>query len=109
MKYIITESQLYRVVFRYLDIHRFIKIENENDIYFVHSENNEFSEITYQKKYKTCNIDNNLISLVSDFFSLNRKDAIEIIGRWVEYNLQMQVNDIWGSNKGGITALRIKK
>ena len=109
MKYIITESQLYRVVFRYLDIHRFIKIENEDEIYFVHSENNEFSEITYQKKYKVGNVDNKLISLISDFFSLDFKDAKEIIRMWVEHTLQMRVYDMWPANKDGVTSLRIKK
>ena len=73
------------------------------------SEDSEFSEITYEKKYKACNIDKGLISLISDFFSLDNKESKEVIGRWVEYTLQMPVNQIMLSNKGGITALRMGK
>ena len=109
MKYIITESQLYRVVFKYLDMHRFTKLETNDKIYFGYSEDSEFSEITYDKRYKLCNIDKNLISLISDFFSLDNQESKEVIGRWVEYTLQMPVDQIFLSTKGGITALRIGK
>ena len=47
MKYIITESQLDRVIFKYLDNQDFIQIEKDGYIYFLNSENDVYSEIVF--------------------------------------------------------------
>jgi len=111
MKYVITETQLYRAVFRYLDIHRYKTVETEENIYFMEFIDGEFSDITYDKKHKFCSVDTKLLKLVTAFFSLppDLKEAKVIIGKWVKYTLQMEVNNVWPSNKGGITALRVEK
>ena len=84
MKYLITESQLDRVIFRYLDNQDFIQIEKNNSIYFVNSENDEYAQIRYDKSDGWCGITYELIEKISSFFSLDEYDSEEVIGRWVE-------------------------
>ena len=52
MKYIIKESQLSRIIFRYLDKQDFTQIEKGDTIYFVNSKNSKDSQILYDKKHK---------------------------------------------------------
>lgn len=105
-----TESQLYKVIFRYLDIHRYKIVDVGKNIHFMELFGNEFSDITYVKEDKYCSIDMKLIRLVSDFFSLpDLKETRTIIGKWVEYTLQMEVRQVFPSNKDGLTDLRIEK
>ena len=47
MKYLITESQLDRAVFIYLNNQDFIQIENDDSVYFVNSENDLYPLIIY--------------------------------------------------------------
>ena len=67
MKYLITESQLDKVIFKYLDNQDFIKIVKDNRIYFVNSEGDEYGQIRYDEDDGWCNIDYNLISLSVDY------------------------------------------
>ena len=110
MKYIITESQLDRAVFVYLRNQDFIQIEKGGDrIYFVNSEGDKYAQIRYDKDDGWCGIYNELVDEISAFFSIESTDSEQVIGRWVEYTLQMPVNQIFLSNKGGVTALRMGK
>ena len=93
MKYIITESQIDRAVFRYLNNQDFIKFEKDDFIYFVNSENDLYSLIIYYKDNGWCDIKPNLIEEISSFFSLDDSDSKEVIGRWVENTLQMIVTN----------------
>ena len=92
MKYIITESQLDRAVFVYLDKQDFIKVEKDDNIYFVNSEGDEYAQIMYEKNDGYCYIYYKLISEISSFFSLGESDSKQVIGMWVENTLQMKVN-----------------
>ena len=92
MKYLITESQLDRVIFRYLDSQNFIQIERSNNIFFVNSEDDEFAQIRYHKKNGWCHINLNLIEDISVLFSLNEVTSKDIIGNWVGNTLQMEIN-----------------
>jgi hypothetical protein len=100
MKYLITESQLDRVIFRYLNNQDLIQIEKGNRIYFVNSENDKDGQILYDKKHKTCYIYYGLIYEISSFFSLERSDSKEIISIWVENTLQMQVANTFEGPEG---------
>jgi hypothetical protein len=97
MKYLITESQFDKVIFRYLDNQDFIQIEKGNKIYFVNSEGDEYAQIRYDKEYGWCYIHYKLVDEISTFFSLVRDDSKEVIGRWVENTIQMRVTHtiIW--------------
>ena len=91
MKYLITESQLDKVIFIYLNNQRFIQIERNNDIYFADSEDDEFAQIRYDKKNGWCYIYLNLIEDVSVLFSLDEVNSKTFIGKWVENTIQMDV------------------
>ena len=94
MKYLITESKLNQVIFRYLNNQDFIQINNRFDIFFLNSEGDEYPQIVYNKSDGSCLIFINLITEISSFFSLDEYDSKQVIGRWVENTLQMEVNYI---------------
>ena len=56
MKYLITESQFDKVIFKYLDNQDFIRIDKGERIYFVNSEGNEYAQIRFDKKNGFCYI-----------------------------------------------------
>ncbi len=74
MKYLITESQLDKVIFKYLDNQDFIikKMSSDNITYFVNSENDEFSGglIQYYRNGGECVISYELINEIATFFSM---------------------------------------
>ena len=91
MKYLITESQLDRVIFRYLDNQDFIQIKIGLLTYFVNSEGDEYAQI--KNGNFGCVITPELIKEISSFFSLDEFDSKEVIGGWVENTLRMRVTD----------------
>jgi hypothetical protein len=91
MKYLITESKLEKVIFRYLDNQDFIQVEDKDTIYFVNSEGDKYCQIRYDRNDGWCYIRHGLIYEISSFFSLDIYDSKEVIGRWVENTLQMRV------------------
>jgi hypothetical protein len=107
MRYKITDKQLYDVIFLYLDNQDFIRIERDDKIYFANSEGDEYAQIKYDKDDGYCFIYWKLIGEISRFFSLERNDSKEVIGRWVENTLQMKVTDTEGRAKENSRGLRI--
>ena len=107
MKYIITESQIDRAVFKYLDNQDFIQIERRDSIYFVNSESDEYAQVRYDEDNGFCYTDIDLIVEISSFFSLQLYDSKEVIGRWVENTLQMKVTDTIDNVATVFSALRI--
>jgi len=93
MKYLITESQFDKVVFKYLDNQDFIRIERNGKIYFVNSEGDEYAQIRYDKKNGWCRIYYKLVNEISSFFSLTYIDSKQVISRWVENTLQTEVTN----------------
>ena len=91
MKYLITESQLDKIVFRYLDNQDFIRIKKRGWINFVNSRDDEFAQIRYDERASWCYIKYDLITEISSFFSLRESNSEEIIGRWVKNTLKMKV------------------
>ena len=103
MKYLLTESQFDRLIFKYLDNQDFIKIETGDDIYFVNSEDDEYAQIRYFKKDKKCAIYTGLIDEVKSFFSMQGYDAREAIGRWVGKTLGVEIEfSMWVQNINSI-------
>ena len=107
MKYLITESKLNKVIFRYLDNQDFIQIEKGNRIYFVNSEGDESAQIRFNKKDGWCYIYWELVDEISSFFSLDESDSEQVIGRWVENTLQMRVTDTAMLRTAMVRTLRI--
>ena len=107
MKYLITESQLDKVIFRYLDNQDFIQIDGEEEIYFVNSEGDEYAQIRYDEDDGWCYIYYKLVDEISAFFSLQFSDSEEVIGRWVKNTLQMKVTNTFASPRAWWMFLRI--
>jgi hypothetical protein len=97
MKYLITESQLDNIIFKYLDNQDFIQIERNDAIYFLNSELDGFAEIRYEMEDGRCFIHYKLIYEISSFFSIQNSDSKQVIGKWVENTLQMKVTDTSGA------------
>ena len=91
MKYLITESKLNQVIFKYLDNQDFIQIDKDNSIYFVYSEDDEYAQIKFNKLVDACYISDNLIWKISDLFSLHHFDSKTVIGKWIEDTLQVNI------------------
>jgi hypothetical protein len=93
MKYLITESQFDKAIFKYLDNQDFIRIEKKVNIYFVNSEGDEYAQIRFDKDDGWCFIRYKLVDEISSFFSMEESDSEQVIGRWVENTLQMRVTN----------------
>ena len=109
MKYLITESQFDKVIFKYLDNQDFIVTGNDTSLFFINSENDEYAQIRYDKEDGYCFINFDLIKEISSFFSLQRSDSQEVIGRWVENTLQMKVTNTYVHENSKPYWLRIPK
>jgi hypothetical protein len=107
MKYIVTESQLAKTIFWYLDNQDFILIKNNESIYFANSEGDEFAQIRYDMEDGWCMINYELINELSSFFSLDDSDSQDFIALWLENNIQVEVSEIFEENTIGETPLRI--
>jgi len=97
MKYLITESQINNLIFIYLDNQDFIQIERNDAIYFVNSERDGFAQIKYDIEDGRCFINYNFIEEISSFFSIDESDSKQLIIRWVENTLKMNVTDTSGA------------
>ena len=91
MKFSITESKLNKVIFNYLDLKHFIKKETKDRIYFINNIDDEYVQIGYDKNDGRCFIYYKLIEEISLFFSMEESDSEQVIGKWVEDTLQMEV------------------
>jgi hypothetical protein len=87
MKYLITESQLDRVIFKYLDNQDFIVIKMDNRLYYVNSEGDEYAQVRYHPKDRWCTIHYDLIEEIGNFFSLDTYQSIGVINKWIENKL----------------------
>jgi hypothetical protein len=100
MKLIITESQkdkiIEKVIFRYLDNQNYNQLDINNRIYFVKNIGDKLADILFDKSDGWCYISYDLISFFSMMMGIERSDVKDVIGRWVEHTLQMEVKDtLW--------------
>jgi hypothetical protein len=94
MKYLISESKLENVIYKYLDLKNFFILDTSGSYRFYSSRqdvDDEFSIITYDKKYKDCFISSLLGEEVCSLFSLHPDNALSIISDWVENKLGVDV------------------
>jgi hypothetical protein len=96
MKYLITESQLNKVIFKYLDNQDFIQVNYTYETYFVNSRSDRQGVIRYDSRDERCYIDFNLIDEVSSFFSLKETYSKNIIKKWVGNKLNVEIKDVAG-------------
>ena len=108
MKYLITESQLDNIVFRYLNNQDFVIYDDKKKfnsyIHFLNNDSDNISQISVYvrdafgevRNWVTVNYD--LIEELSKFFSIDRLDCLDIIRDWVSNTLGIKVNKIMDSS-----------
>jgi hypothetical protein len=98
MKLIITESQkdkiVKKLIFKYLDNRNYNQLEIDDRIYFVKNVGDQYADILFDKSDGGCYIHYDLVSFFSRMMGVKPSDIKEVIGRWVEHTLQMEVEDI---------------
>ncbi len=94
MKYIITESKLDRVIFRYLD-DKFEGVELVKgkycDIVFVFP-GEKFGLMGWKNHDKLLWSYYKVVTDIEDMFSMRESDALDVIGRYVESKYDLKVN-----------------
>jgi DnaJ-class molecular chaperone len=95
MKIIISESQEIDVkkkfIFMLLSNKNYNLVEIGDRIYFVKNIGDEKAEIRFDKSDGFCRISYNLISFLSSITGFQESEVKELIGKWVEHTLQMEV------------------
>ena len=82
MKYIVNETQINKIVSKYLDNQDFIYMEYGINGYFLNSEKDEYAQIKFNSH--RCTIDRKLMTEIASFFSLKNFDSLSSIAKWVE-------------------------
>jgi hypothetical protein len=82
MKYIVNETQINKIVSKYLDNQDFVYMEYGINGYFLNSKNDEYAQIRFNSYW--CTIDRKLMTEVASFFSLGNVDSLSAIAKWVE-------------------------
>ena len=94
MKYLITESQFDKIIFKYLDNQDFVVVSKYGSLFFLNSEDDERAQIRYNKYDGLCYIHYKLTDEISSFFSMKESDSKQVIRRWVERVLGVEVKKI---------------
>ena len=90
MKFIITESKMEQVIFKYLDNKDFIVKGNKN-ARFLTSEDDVDGVIDYSSISKMCYFQKEFVDEIIDFFSIEKVTAGDIIAKWVSNRLNVLV------------------
>ena len=97
MKYIITESRLDKVIFKYLDV-KLNGVElvtgEDSDIRVFILPGEEFGLMTWiGKKSNQLFTYYEIVERVKTMFSMDESDALDVIGRYVESRFNLKVNN----------------
>jgi hypothetical protein len=105
MKYIITESKLEKVIFKYLDIQDFVIYDNKkrfnNYIYFLNSESDRQSQISvyvnnaFGEVRNWVFVNRRLTEELTTFFPIDKSDCLDIIKVWINNTLGISDSTIW--------------
>ena len=95
MKFIITDSKLGNIIFKFLDNLNLNMIEYGDSFMFFESDSSgPILVSTYRGRYDGY-INSDLVVGVSEFFSLNMNISLEIIGRWVNTKIDFPVEEFY--------------
>ena len=91
-----------KVVFDYLKKQDYKLVDTDNSIYFVKNIDDEYVDIRFDKSDGWCGTSYDLVSFLSMMLSTEYSDIKNVIGRYVENTLQMEVTSnelaggVWG-------------
>ena len=120
MKYLITESQFDKVIFRYLDNQDFVLHDNKkkfnNYIYFLNNITDDTAQISiyvsnaFGEMRNWMYVNGELIDELSNFFSIDEDECLETIKRWVSNFLNIEIDKkVNPDNTGAHHRLHIPK
>ena len=99
MKYLITESQFDKVIFKYLDNQDFYKMKYQYGYVFWDSkeswESGGYISINANRVNKECFVNSDLVVEVASFFSLDLETALKIIGEWVKTKIDFDFGHVF--------------
>jgi len=105
MKFIITESKLESLIFKYLDNQDFYKKKYENGYVFWESkeyyESGGYITINVSHKNDVCFVDLDLVVEIATLFNLELQTSLNIIGEWVKTKIDFDftyISSNYGSN-----------
>ena len=111
MKYLITESQLDKLIFKYLDKQDFVLYDDKrkfnNYIYFLNNITDNTAQISVYvtnslgKDRDWVYVNGELIEVLSNFFSIDEDECLEVIKRWVSNVLNKEVGYIQNTDNIG--------
>jgi hypothetical protein len=88
MKYLITESQIGKSIFKYLNKQNFIQVEKNNNTYFLNSKGDKYAQIIYKPESRFILINYELIKELREFFSLDSYDeSKKFVKSWIELGI----------------------
>lgn len=89
MKYLVTKSQIDKLIFKYLDNQDFIQIKRGNNIYFVNSESDKYSQIKYNEDIPWVGMTDDLCGEIAGFFSIPKEESKKFIGLWIKHKFKI--------------------
>jgi hypothetical protein len=85
-----------KIIEKYLTTQNYNQLDIKNRIYFVKNIGDQCAVIRFDKSDGWCGISYELISFFSRMMDVEESDIKEVIGRWVEHTLQMEVKATTG-------------
>lgn len=83
MKYIITESQINKIIYNYLNNKNFYHLDYDGNNYLVDRKTDDYAFVKFEPRYGWCDIAYELVKEVSTFFSIPFNNAFTIVADWV--------------------------
>ena len=82
-----------KIIEKYLTNQNYNQLDVNNRIYFFKNIGDNYADIRFDKSDGLCYIDYDLISFFSRMMSIRDSDVKDVIEKWVEHTLQMEVKD----------------
>jgi len=92
MNFEINENKLEKVIFKYVVNKNYVIKETDNDYYFIENEGDEYAQIRVRKSDKVCVIYHKLTEEIESFFSIEYPMVSDVLTRYVESILDIEVS-----------------
>jgi|APGre2960657373_1045057.scaffolds.fasta_scaffold14377_4 hypothetical protein len=94
MKYLITESKLGDIIYKYLDSQDFVITESD-DSTFIHYPSDLFAQIKVDYEDSFCELNFEIVNNISSLFSIDRDWSLHYITEWVNDKLETRISELF--------------
>lgn len=95
MKYLITESRLENLIYKYLESKGLYLLSTVNTHHFFYSrksiDDGEYPIISYDDKRKDCFVSSTFVEDVCSLFSIDPEYSLKVISDWVGNKLDVEI------------------